>query len=411
MSRVKAYAVCPTPLSGAKVKKATRQQTKTHNTRLILKTIYERGQISRADIARLTRLTPTTVSDIVGELLLDGLVKEIGHGPSAGGKPPTLLSTVDDARHLIGIDLASDAFRGAVVNLRGRIKHRLHLAIDDLDGTQALNRVYDLIDGLLRVTDVPILGIGIGSPGLMDAAHGIVINSVNLGWRNLPLRDLLQERYDLPVYIANDCQVAALGEFTFGDNKGQPSLVLIRLGRGVGAGIILNQQLYFGDGGYGAGEIGHIMVQENGELCMCGHYGCLETVASSRAIVRQVKEQFKERQIAMPGGGNSDNLTFEAVKQALLNDDPVVCQVVERAGSYVGYVINSLVCALGIRHVVLTGQVTELGAYLLDPIYHQLRQGSLATLAEETLISVSNLGPDLVILGAAALVLTQEVGL
>ncbi len=393
------------------MKKATRQQTKTHNTRLILKTIYEREQISRADIARLTRLTPTTVSDIVGELILDGLVKEIGHGPSAGGKPPTLLSTVDDARHLIGIDLASDAFRGAVVNLRGRIKHRLHLAIDDLDGTQALNRVYDLIDGLLRVTDVPILGIGIGSPGLMDAAHGVVINSVNLGWRNLPLRDLLQERYNLPVYIANDCQMAALGEFTFGDNKGQPSLVLIRLGRGVGAGIILNQQLYFGDGGYGAGEIGHIMVQENGELCMCGHYGCLETVASSRAIVRQVKEQFKARQITMPGGGNSDNLTFEAVKQALLNDDPVVRQVVERAGSYVGYIINSLVCALGIRHVVLTGQVTDLGAHLLDPIHHQLRQGSLATLAEETLISVSKLGPDLVILGAAALVLTQEVGL
>lgn len=382
-----------------------------HNTRLILKTIYDREQISRADIARLTHLTPTTVSEIVGELIADGLVKEIGYGPSAGGKPPTLLSTVDDARHLIGIDLASDAFRGAVINLRGRISHRFHLAIDELDGTQALNRVYDLIDGLLRVTDVPVLGIGIGSPGLMDAAQGVVINSVNLNWRNLPLRDLLQERYKLPVYIANDCQVAALGEFTFGDNKGQPSLVLIRLGRGIGAGIILDRQLYFGDGGYGAGEIGHVMVQENGELCMCGHYGCLETVASSRAILRQVKEQLKAHQITLPGSGNPDNLTFEAVKQAVLNDNPVVCQIVERAGRYIGHIINNLVCALGIRHVVLAGQVADLGDYLLKPMREQVQRGSLATLAEETSISVSTLGADLVILGAAALVMAQEMGL
>ncbi len=393
------------------MKKATRQQTKTHNTRLILKTIYNQELISRADIARTTNLTPTTVSDIVGELIAGGLVQEMGQGPSAGGKPPILLKFVDDSHHLIGIDLASNEFRGAVIDLRGNIKHRLHLAIDDLEGEEALNRVYDLIDGLSKITHTPILGIGIGTPGLMDASQGVVINSVNMGWQNLPLRERLEKRYNLPVYIANDCQVAALGEFTFGDNRGQPSLVLIKIARGIGAGIILNQQLYYGDGGYGAGEIGHVMVEENGVLCMCGHYGCLETVVSGRALVRQVKERLESQPGAHLPGGNTGEITFATLKQALQSGDPTVRAVVERAGGMLGHAISNLVCALGIRHVVLCGHVIELGARLLEPVQRQIKRGALAALADETILSTSNLGADVVVLGAAALVLAQELGL
>lgn len=397
--------------AGSTMKKATRQQTKIHNTQLILKIIYNQERISRADIARTTNLTPTTVSDIVGELIADGLVQEIGQGPSAGGKPPILLSIQDDSQHLIGIDLASNEFRGAVINLRGVIKHRLHLAIDDLNGQAALNRVYDMIDGLLKITTTPILGIGIGTPGLMDAGRGVVINSVNMAWQDLPLRDLLQERYALPVYIANDCQVAALGEFTFGDNKGQPSLVLIKIARGVGAGIILNQQLYYGDGGYGAGEIGHVMVEEHGHRCMCGHYGCLETVVSGRALVRQVKDTLESLPRDSRLTSSAEEINFATIRQALWAGDPTVRAIVERAGAFLGHAINNLICALGIRHVVLSGPVIELGAGLLEPVRQQINRGALAALADETQVSISTLGPDIVLLGAAALVLSEELGL
>ena len=162
------------------MKKATRQHTKTHNSQLILQTIYDRGRVSRADIARLTGLTRTTVSDIVGELMEDGLVAEVGIGPSADGKPPILLSVVADSRHIIAIDLANSEFRGAVVNLRGEFRHRLELPVGDRDGDEALEMVYRLVDELIALTDSPILGIGIGSPGLMDARHGVVRKSVNL---------------------------------------------------------------------------------------------------------------------------------------------------------------------------------------------------------------------------------------
>ncbi|MEW5960964.1 MAG: ROK family transcriptional regulator, partial [Chloroflexota bacterium] len=256
--------------------KATRQQTKEHNKRLIFKTIYDQGQISRADIARLTQLTRATVSSLVGELIEAGLVKEIGYEPSRGGKPGTLLSLINDSRSLIGVDLANSEFRGAVINLRGEVKHRLSWPIHDTNGEAALALVYELIDALAARADRPLLGIGIGTPGLMNPQRGLVRRAVNLDWADLPLGNLLEQRYDLPVYIANDSQVAALAEYTFGKGQNNSNLIVVKVGRGIGAGILLNGQLFYGDG-FGAGEIGHIKIEEDGELCRCGNFGCLET--------------------------------------------------------------------------------------------------------------------------------------
>jgi N-acetylglucosamine repressor len=394
------------------MKKATRQQTKAHNSRLILKTIYDEGEISRADVARLTGLTRTTVSDAVAELMKDGLVAEVGLGRSAGGKPPTLLSVVDDSRYLIGIDLANSEFRGAVINLRGEIKHRLSLPIHDCDGEAALTLVYDLIDELVAVSDSPILGIGIGTPGLMDARRGVVRNAVNLDWRNLPLGDLLEERYELPVYIANDSQVAALAECTFGDSENISNLIVIKVGRGTGGGIVLNRQLYYGDG-FGAGEIGHVKVVEDGELCRCGHYGCLETATSSRAIVRRAQETAKNdpystlhRFVTTP-----EEINIDIVLQAFEAGDEALQQIIAEAGHYLGIAVANLVGALNIQRIVIAGSVARFGQALLEPIVQEVRQRSLAALANETQIEVTSLEPDIVILGAAALLLTQELGL
>lgn len=394
------------------MKKATRQQTKAHNIRLILKTIYDEGDVSRADIARLTGLTRTTVSDAVAELIEDGLVAEVGLGPSAGGKPPILLNVVDDSRYLIGIDLADSEFRGAVINLRGGIKHRLSLPIHDRDGNAALSLVYELIDELVAVADRPILGIGIGTPGLMDARRGMVRNAVNLDWHNLPLGDLLEERYGLPVYIANDSQVAALAECTFGDSKDVSNLIVIKVGRGTGAGIVLNRQLYYGDG-FGAGEIGHVTVVEDGELCRCGHYGCLETVTSSQAIVRRAQAIAKNdphstlhQFVTTP-----EEINTEVVLQAFEVGDEALRQVIAEVGHHLGIAVANLVGALNVERIVIAGSVARFGQVLLEPIVREVRRRSLAALADETCIEITSLGSDIVILGAAALLLPHELGL
>jgi N-acetylglucosamine repressor len=394
------------------VQKATRKQTKAHNRRLVLKTIYDEGQISRADISRATGLTRTTVSDIIAQLVKRGLVAEVGFGPSGGGKRPILLSVMDDSYHLIGIDLASGEFRGAVVNLRGQIWHQATLPLHGRDGDAALAIVFDLVDALVAASDSPLLGIGIGTPGLMDPLNGVVRKAVNLNWQDLALGAQLYERYNLPVYVANDAQMAALAEHAFGKGRDDDNLVVVKVGHGIGAGIVLKGQLFYGDT-CGAGEIGHVAVVQNGHRCRCGNFGCLETVASARAIVqraREISEADPHSTLKLLADGE-EGMSLQTVCQALRDDDPASRQLVETAGHYLGIAVANLTAVLGIRRVLIAGSVTCLGQDLLDVIREEMKGRSLAAVACQIEMDLSDLGSSIVILGASALVLTQELGL
>ena len=163
-------------------KKATHQQTKQRNRDLVLKMIFDHKAISRAEIARLTKLTRATVSDMVTSLLEEGLVEEIGYGESIGGKAPILLSLVADSRYLIGLNLTQDKFIGSVVNLRGEIKETVEFPVNDSDREQALQLVYQILDKLIEKEWKPLVGIGIGTPGLVNTREGVVVNAVNPGY-------------------------------------------------------------------------------------------------------------------------------------------------------------------------------------------------------------------------------------
>ncbi len=393
-------------------RKATHSQIKCHNKRFILKTIYDQGEISRADIARTTQLTRPTVSTMVSELMNEGLVVEVGQMPSEGGKPATLLSMNPNSRHLIGIDLANSEFRGALLNLRGEATHRVSLPTHNRNGKAALSLVYHLIDKLIAAADNTLLGIGIGTPGLINVQEGIICQAVNLDWQNLALRDILQERYNLPVYVANDSQAAALGEYTFGDRKDIANLVVVKVGRGIGAGIILNGRLYYGDD-FGAGEIGHVKVVENGELCRCGHHGCLETVASSRKITKEARiifARFPDSPLHQLVSSPED-ITITTVLKAYKKGDPNIPQMINQAGRYLGQVIANLIVVLNIHHIVIAGSMAGFGESLLRPIRQVMHEDAYAELASKTEVSLSHLGPDIVMQGAAALLLSSELGI
>jgi len=396
----------------ATTQKVTRKHAKSHNKRLILKTIYDQNKISRAAIARLTHLTRPTVSATVTELIEEGLVEEVGQGPSAGGKPPILLSVVANSRYLIGIDLANSRFRGGVLDLRGKILHRESIPVNDCNGDAALEQVYTLIDRLIAAATGPLLGIGIGSPGLMDARGGVVRQAVNLDWQNLPLRELLESRYNLPVYMANDSHVAALGEYTFGSGKAAANLVVVKVGRGTSAGIVLNGRLHYGDGS-GAGEIGHVTMVENGEPCLCGHSGCLETVASSRAIVRQAQAiaAANPNSLLYRFAASPEAITTDVALQAFESGDEEIRAVISQVGRYLGIAVANLVGVLNIRQIIIAGSVARFGETLLDPICREMKQRSMALLSAETQVGLSSLGQDIVIQGAAALLLSHELGL
>lgn len=393
------------------MQKATQQQTKTYNSRLVLKTIYDRGRISRADVARLTNLTRTTVSDLVTDLQEKGLVEEVGTGRSLGGRSPILLSVIDDARHLISLDLANDEWRGAVVNLRNEVVSTVSMPIADRGGEEALTLVYDLLDQLVYSTNKNILGIGIGTPGLVDTTNGVVLRAVNLDWRDVPLGTLLQQRYGLPVYVANDSQLAALAQYMFGERQYGSSLVVLKIGHGVGAGIVLKGGLYQGDG-FGAGEIGHLSVVDGEQQCRCGNFGCLETLVSDPALkarVRTLAAQYPESLL------NDLDLTHDldtsAINRAFQAGDTAARQLVFETGRYLGTAVANLVGTLNVRQVVLMGALARLGTPLLEAARQEMLRRSLPPLAEATRIDLVELNPDVVILGASALLLMHELGL
>jgi N-acetylglucosamine repressor len=390
--------------------KATHAQTRQHNHRLVLRTVYDFGPISRAEVARTTGLTRTTVSDVVTDLLDDGMVEEVGRGPSSGGKAPILLSIVGDARQVIGLDLGEGTFAGAFVNLRGEIRRVVELPVDGRNGDDALAIVFRLVDELIAEAGSPPLGIGVGTPGLVDTRTGTIRWAVNLDWQDLPLGGLLTERYGLPANVANDSQAAALAEYTFGDGRRLPNLITIKVGRGIGAGLVLNGSLFQGDG-FGAGEIGHVAVVDDGAACHCGRFGCLETVASSGAITARAAGLAVELGSPLAARSPAGELAFDDVVRAFAAGDPAARTAALEAARYLGQAIAGLIGALNISRIVLDGPVTAFGDDWLATIADEARRRSLGMLSRDTEIEFGRLAPNVVVLGASALLITRELGL
>lgn len=391
--------------------KATHQQTKEHNTTLVLQTIYHSDQISRADIARTTSLTRTTVSEIVSELLETGIVTETGVGHSAIGKPPIHVEFNADAKQLICVDLGEDEFRGALVNLRGDVLERHSLPLEDRKGDAALQLVHRLVEGLWSLVEAPVLGIGIGTPGPVDPNLGVVHQAVNRDWVNLDLKEILGSRFKVPIHIANDSHVAALAECAYGGHGRTPSLVLIKVGEGIGSGIVLGGDLHAGDGS-SAGEIGHLCVERGGLPCSCGNLGCLETVASTPALLRIMQEQARRakdtpfgRAVAARGASLDLLRDFNAL------GDPQARSLVQDLGAHLGVVAASIAGVLNVKQIVLSGTPALFGDPLLEAMRAEIRARVLPEQAKETEVLFSTIGSEIVIQGACALVLRRELNL
>ena len=376
--------------------KATPQVAREHNERLVVATVYVHGRISRADLARVTGLTRTTVSDVVERLVASGLVAEAGRGPSTGGKAPILLEMPARARLLIGVDLGDQVFTAAVVDLRGRIVRRASAPSEGLSGEEAGRLALAVVDSALAHGDAPILGVGVGAPGLIDTGTGTVIRSVTRDWRDLPLGQRIAEHTGLPVHVANDCQAAVFAEHVFGSAPAA-NLIAVKVGMGIGAGLILGGELFTGDG-FGAGEIGHTIVHPDGEACRCGRRGCLETVASLGAILRGI-----EARTGQPA-------SLDQALDAFAAGDPDVREVVLGAGRELGYALAGLVGALHVRRFVIAGTLAAFGPDWLDAISAAMAERTLEALAADVTVELGRVD-DVVVLGAAALMMTRELGL
>ncbi len=378
------------PVSGGRVlrpsAKVLPEHARVHNRALVLQTLYGSGQQSRADVARSTGLTRVTVSDLVAELMDDGLVIELGRREAAAsenahrGKPAILLDIDRAAFQIIGIDLGDySVFRGALLDLGGSVLQRAEVALGGSTGTAAEAKVFTLVERLLGRATAPILGIGIGSPGIVDDA-GVVLSASNLGWADEPLKASISARFSLPVVVVNDANLAVLAEHSFGDAEGDT--MLVKVGHGVGAGLLLGGVQLFGSR-FTAGEIGHVVVDPDGEPCSCGKSGCLETWL---AIPRL------EAKLA--------GVSSRAGRDAVLRE----------AGERLGSALAPVVAALGLSEIVLSGPDGYLDGVLAEAAARILRARIMVAPGSGLTLRMTTLGDDIVLRGAAAAVLSKQLG-
>jgi predicted NBD/HSP70 family sugar kinase len=382
------------------VGKTTKHDARRRNLQAALQSVYREGTTTRAHIARLTGLTRAAVSDLIAQLVQAGLIREVGPGVSSGGKPPTLLTLNPGGRDIVAIDLSRQPFAGALVDLEGRMHHRTWGRKAGLRGRAAIREVFQLVGSLVEAASAPVLGVGIGTPGIVDLG-GAVVEASNLRWHGVPLQDELGARFALPIRVANDAHAAALAEF--GSRPGF-NLVVVKVGVGIGAGIVVNGHLYRGDRP-GAGEIGHIrVVNDDGILCTCGNVGCLETVASVPSILRRAASASGARapddaEVAWDAGKLSRLLGREALQEALAE-----------AGRSLGTVLAHLVAILDIHQIVIAMELEGAEQDLLDAVRAEVDARVLPSLASVVEFSSTTHGSDLVLVGAAALVLSEELG-
>ncbi len=387
--------------------KATHRDTRRSNERLVLRTIYEDGPLSRADVARATELTRTTVSDLVEGLLDEGLVVEAGTGPSTGGKAPILLRVPADARQLIGVDVDRDRMSGAVVDLRGEVQTREVRELDGRDGAEALRELDSLVLSLTEAADRPLVGVGVGTPGLVDTADGTVRWAVGLDWRDEPVGERLANITGLPTVVVNDSQAAAMAEWTFGNHDTGSAMVVVKVGEGIGAGIVLGGRLYTGEDS-GAGEIGHTRVTDDDIACRCGSTGCLETVASQRAVLARARQLAADE----PGWALAGQpVTHAALVEAFEAGDDVAREVVLDSAPLLGRTLAAVIGTLGARDVVLVGPMVDFGEPWLQRVRAEAQRSALPLLVERSTIHLGRTGDDVVELGAAAMLMTSELGL
>jgi len=362
-------------------RKVMPEEARRHNRALVLQTLFTTTGLSRADVARETGLTRVTVSDLVAELILDGLVVEAGLSKRAGpGKPATALEFDVDAFQIIGIDLSDHSlFRGALMTLDGSVVTRVDVPLRGRGGDEAIALVYELVESLRSTATKPLLGVGVGSPGIVDLA-GIVLTAPNLGWTDVPLEAEIAERAGVPVVVANDANVAALAEHSFGGAASD--MMLLKIGHGVGAGLVVAGTAVFG-GAFAAGEIGHVVVGDGGSECVCGKSGCLETrLAAPRLDAALAKT------------------TTPAEHDAVLRE----------AGRWVGIALAPIVGALNLTEIVLSGPVQLLDGPLVESLIDTLRARTMAQFHGSVKVRMTALGEDIVMRGAAAMVLSRELG-
>jgi glucokinase-like ROK family protein len=381
------------------------------NTAIILDILRRHAPLSRADLAARTDLNRSTVSIIVNSLIEEGFVQEIELQSSKIGRPGISLGLNPRGGFAIGVEIGVDFISVLLTDFTANPLWQQRVLSDPaedqiriLDNTSEL--IQQAIDEGMNQGLRP-LGIGVGVPGLVDIRQGKLVFAPNLRWSNVPLRLMLSQRFNLPSFVENEANAAALGEYYFGVARGVDSFIYLSTGIGLGGGIMIDGKLFRGSNGY-AGEVGHMTVEPDGELCGCGKHGCWETKVGPRAVlgrVRKVLSDGAQSAIYDLVGGKLDNVTFEIVVEAARAGDAVALEALQDVGKYLGIGVVNLINVFNPELIVLGGALSLANEFLLQVIRGTVCESALKPPCEHARFEASAHGADACVMGAVALVL------
>ncbi|MFF4215708.1 transcriptional regulator [Streptosporangium nondiastaticum] len=374
-------------------------QSSLHRANLerVVRAVRTAGSLTQAEIARTTGLSAATVSNIVRELKEGGTVEVTP--TSSGGRRARSVSLSGDAGVVVGVDFGHTHLRVAVGNLAQRVLAEDAEPLDvDASAAQGLDRAEQLVRRLIDDAGIDpgkIIGVGLGVPGPIDVETGTLGSTAILpGWAGTNPRDELAARLSVPVHVDNDANLGALGELVWGAGRGAADLAYIKVASGVGAGLVINGQIYRGPGGT-AGEIGHITLDESGPVCRCGNRGCLETFTAARYV------------LPLLHSAHGSDLTVARMVQLAREGDPGCRRVISDVGRHIGSGVANLCNLLNPRRVVLGGDLAPSGELVLAPIRESVSRYAIPSAARQLEVVPGALGGRAEVLGALALVLSE----
>lgn len=366
---------------------------KKGNKSIVLEIIKNRSPISRADIANLTNLNKGTVSSLVNELLDEKLIHETGPGESTGGRRPIMLLFNAKAGCSIGIDIGVNYILGILTDLKGEILLEKKISMNHLDYEEILQQVMNIIYYLKK--NIPdsrygLIGIGIGVPGVVHK-NGTVLIAPNLNWKNIPLKEAVEEKFQVPVIIENEANAGAYGEKIFGAGQKCDNIVYVSAGIGIGVGLIIDGNLYQGSKGF-AGEMGHMTVNINGSTCRCGNTGCWELYASEQALIQKARQH----------GLREEETSLEFLIERAKEEDSDAIQIFKEVGEMLGIGITNIINTFNPQQIIIGNRLASAEQWLREPVELKIKENLMWFFQEKLSLEFSHLSSYSTSLGMTA---------
>lgn len=365
---------------------------------------FSAGGLSRADLADKMGLTRAAVSLIVTDLLDTGVIQEAEIRSVPSGRPPVTLE-INPKLGLVGaIDMGASHMSIAVADFTARILQEFEVPMDIKNGPKAClaeanQQLLKLLETQgLSIANISAVGVGVPGPVITEAGM-VVAPPIMPGWDRYPIRATLEKKWNCPVTLNNDAELGALGEWAYGAGRGEKNIAYIKVGSGIGAGLILNQQIYGGTRG-AAGEIGHLTIDENGPLCNCGNHGCLEAFASGHAIAQQGQLLVQSGKRTLLSDLGTEKITAHEVAEAARRGDLHAQEILRRSGTFIGIAIAGLINLFNPSIVIIGGGVAQVGDLLTAPIRQAVRERAMRASEQSVRITTAMLGRRSLLMGA-----------